>query len=155
MQGDDYQVHQKIRELFSGKQRALFQRSDYKIVVISDTAIKGSVLILGTYVIGDQLPFTLRLNSSYRSKDNGKRVALPAVSKNWVQEKLERAGVKGMFKIIPEKTRCSMKGSTKVTLNSVFIVGFLEVFDDKKFTDALQKGIGSGKGFGFGMINIY
>ncbi len=155
MQGSDYQVHQKIRELFPGEQRVLFQRSDYKIFVISKTAIKESELSQNTFAVGDQYSFTLRLNSSHRSKKEGKRVALPDVSKDWVQKKLEQAGIKGMYNIIPEKTRCFMKGLTKITLSSVFIVGFLEILDEKKFMDTLYKGIGKGKSFGFGMINIY
>lgn len=155
MQGSDYQVHQKIRELFPGEQRVLFQRSDYKIVIISDTAIKESELYENTFAVGEQQSFTLRLNPSYRSKKNGKRVILPSVSKDWVQKKLEEVGVKGMYHIIPEKPKCFMKGSTKITLGSVFITGFLEVLDEKKFAQALRKGIGKGKSFGFGMINIY
>lgn len=155
MQGSDYQVHQKIRELFPGEQRVLFQRSDYKIFVISKTAIKESELYQNTFAVGEQQSFTLRLNPSYRSRENGKCIALLPVSKDWIQKKLKQAGVKGMYNIISEKSRCFMKGSTKITLSSVFITGFLEVFDDRKFAHALRKGIGRGKSFGFGMINIY
>jgi len=153
MLGSNYQVHQKVRELFPGEQRVLFQRSDYGIVVISKTAIKESELQKNTFTVGDQYPFTLRLNSSH--KKNGKRVALSDVSKDWVQKKLGQAGVKGMYNIIPEKAQCFMKGSTKITLSSVFITGFFEILDEEKFIYALYNGIGKGKSFGFGMINIY
>jgi len=54
-----------------------------------------------------------------------------------------------------EGPRISAKGEHKITLSSVFVTGMCQVKDVIRFKTALTKGIGHGKGLGFGMINIF
>lgn len=46
------------------------------------------------------------------------------------------------------------KTSPKITLGAVVFEGVLQVTDSPKFKEALQKGIGSGKAYGFGLLSV-
>jgi len=51
----------------------------------------------------------------------------------------------------PDNTR---RKGTALTFETVIFEGKLQVSDKAKFTETLQKGVGSGKGYGFGLLSI-
>ena len=46
------------------------------------------------------------------------------------------------------------KSPHRVTLDGVTFEGVLEVTDAEKFREALAKGVGSGKAYGFGLLSV-
>lgn len=158
--GDDYQVHQEIRKMFPGNQKVLFQRCDEGIFIFSekkpDTVISFKEINVSTYVNGGQYPFTLRLNPAKKDKETGKRVAIDApIVKEWIKKQLSSIGIDANFQYIREGTRRSIRQGKTVSLISVLTFGVLTVKDANLFQKALVNGIGHGKGFGFGLVNLF
>ena len=159
--GDDYQVHQKVRKMFPGNQKALFQRCDEGTFIFSEKkpdAVDFSIkeIVLSAYVNGGQYPFTLRLNPAKRDMKTGKRIAIDALEvKEWIKKQLSSIGIEANFQYIREGTRRSIRQGKTVSLISVLTFGVLTVKDTGLFQKALIDGIGHGKGFGFGLINLF
>jgi CRISPR-associated protein Cas6/Cse3/CasE subtype I-E len=155
--GDDYRVHQKVREMFPGNQRVLFQRLGGFITIVS--AQKPLVSVKTTEISElkeEQFLFSVLLNPVIDRNGNPKRVSWEKI-RAWVINKIKSAGAD----IIPETMqlqsgcRVSRKGDKLISLYSVFVTGVLNVLDKNQFFLACQTGIGHGKGLGFGLINIY
>ena len=162
MDGDDYKVHQAIRDIFPGGQRVLFQRSDVNALVLSkERPVKDGlevkeVDLSSLAIVGEQYIFTLRLNPAKRDIKTKKRVALSEQeTRTWVEDKLKGTGVVSKFKYSREGSRRSMKGDMKISLASVLCYGVLTVKDPDLFRQAIEQGIGHGKGLGFGFLNIF
>lgn len=162
LDGDDYKMHQAIRDIFPGGQRVLFQRSDMDALVLSkEQPIKEGLEVKeidlsSLAVVGEQHIFTLRLNPAKRDIKTRKRVTLSEQeTRTWIEEKLKGAGVNSKFKYAREGTRRSMKGGMKISLASVLCYGVLTVRDADLFRQAVEQGIGHGKGLGFGFLNIF
>ena len=58
------------------------------------------------------------------------------------------------FKKIKQHLERDKKKAHKLTFNGVLFEGVLEIVDDDEFYRALEDGIGSAKGFGFGLLSI-
>jgi len=153
---DDYEAHQLIARLFETSSKKLWQRDDYRITVLSShpclegesREITEEDLSQGQYMVN------LRLNPSTRK--NGKRISLPKEKiYGWVKEKLNLAGVEAVFQCTNEGIRRSRKGSSVISLASVLVVGILTVKNQKIFEQSVKNGIGHGKGFGFGLLNVF
>lgn len=111
---------------------------------------------------GQVLRFRLRANPTKRSKQNGKRegVLKAEDQTTWLQRKGEIGG----FEIIDVNamdegfSRDSLTDSVQVkhavTMLSVRFDGILRVTDADAFRETLISGIGSAKGFGFGLLSI-
>jgi CRISPR system Cascade subunit CasE len=155
--GDDYQQHQKVKELFPGNQRVLFQRTDSEIVILSEKKSDLPAKEVDTSSkVGDQHMFTLRLNPAKRDMKTKKRVALePEQVKTWIKKQLEAIGVEARSQYIREDIHRSIRQEKTVSLASVLCFGVLTVKDASLFEKSLINGIGHGKGFGFGMLNIW
>jgi CRISPR-associated protein Cas6/Cse3/CasE subtype I-E len=159
--GDDYQQHQAIRNIFPGDQKILFQSHDAGVLVLSDKkpeAIDVSVMDVNvsSYENGGKYAFTIRLNPVKRDINTKKRVAIEAdMVKAWIRKQLSSAGVDVIFQYVREGTRRSFRQGKKVSLVSVLCFGVLTIKDADTFQKALVSGIGHGKGFGFGMLNVF
>lgn len=164
--GDDYQVHQKLKSIFD-QDDILFQRGRFETVVLSTKAPTNKHQsadtrqisdFLESIDIGSEFLFTARLNPVVTKQINEKGKRYP-VERNkleeWIKSKLEDAGMIAEFIYRTEGPRISAKGEHKITLSSVFVTGICQVKDVIRFKTALTKGIGHGKGLGFGMINIF
>jgi CRISPR-associated protein Cas6/Cse3/CasE, subtype I-E/ECOLI len=159
---DDYQVHQKIRKMFPGNQKILFQRCDEGIFILSEkkpgTVISVKEIDISIYANGGQFPFSLRLNPAKRDKKTGKRVAIdPLEVKEWIKKQLSSnaVGIEANFQYLREGIRRSIRQGKTVSLVSVLTFGVLTIKDASLFQKALTGGIGHGKGFGFGLINLF
>jgi CRISPR-associated protein Cas6/Cse3/CasE subtype I-E len=156
--GDDYKIHQYVRSIFEGDQKVMFQVTDSNIIVISENKvanIESQEIDLNKYK-GGSYSFSIRLNPSKRDIKTGKKVRLePTSIKAWIKDKLEKNGINARFQYIPEGIRNSKKGDNVISLNSVLCFGSFTVSDFSLFYKAVSCGIGSGKGLGFGMLNIF
>ena len=158
---DDYQVHQKVREIFPKGQKVLFQRCDGGVFILSEKkpdaeGLSVKEVDISSYKDGGQHPFTLRLNPAKRDIKTHKRVAVdPNLTKEWIKKQLTAVGIETNFQYIREGTRLSFRQEKTVSLVSVLIFGVLTIKDSGLFQKALVGGIGHGKGFGFGLINLF
>ena len=164
--GDDYQVHQKLKIIFD-QDDILFQRGKFETVVLSTKApakqhpsavTKQISVFLNALDSKSEFLFTARLNPVVTKKidDKGKRYPVEQSRlQEWINNKLEAAGMVAEFIYNTEGPRISMKKEHRITLSSVFVTGMCQVKDVSRFKNALIKGIGHSKGFGFGMLNIF
>ena len=164
--GDDYQVHQKLKNIFD-QDDILFQRGRFETVVLSSKAPSNHHPTMVTHQIsafldsidfGSDFLFTARLNPVVTKKINDKGKRYPVEQnrlRDWINRKLEDAGMIAEFIYSPEGPRISMKKEHKITLSSAFVTGMCQVKDVNRFKKALTKGIGHSKGLGFGMLNIF
>jgi CRISPR-associated protein Cas6/Cse3/CasE subtype I-E len=161
IKGDDYRLHQHVREIFPGEQRVLFQTTDDSIIVISQNqAVKGDVTSTrvdpASFADGKRHTFTLRLNPVKRDKKTRKRVPQDESQiKKWIAERLLDIGVEARFQYVFENIHQSKRREEKISFFSVLCFGSLVVKDGQTFAYALANGIGHGKGFGFGLLNVF
>ena len=164
--GDDYQVHQKLKNIFD-EDDILFQRGKFETVVLSNKApvilhppmvTKQISDFLDSIDNGSELLFTIRLNPVVTKKIDAKGKRYP-IEKNrlrdWINNKLEGAGMIAEFIYNTEGARICLKKQHKITLSSVFVTGMCQIKNITCFKGALTKGIGHSKGLGFGMLNIF
>ena len=115
-------------------------------------------------VPGQSLAFRLRANPTIKRKfDDGqhKRVGLyrEEEQKKWLERKAEGGG----FRLLSVRTgrqdivggRIHRNGAThKLRLLAVRFDGLLQVTDPDCLRETVRRGIGSGKGFGFGLLSL-
>jgi CRISPR system Cascade subunit CasE len=113
---------------------------------------------------GQVLAFRLRANPTVKRRfPNGdhKRVGIyrPEEQLAW----LERKGELGGFRVLSVRTchepeaggRMQRQGEThKLKFYTVRFDGILQVIDPQRLQETLRQGIGSGKGFGFGLLSL-
>jgi len=102
--------------------------------------------------------FIFRLYANPTVKRNGKRQALYRVEDQlrWLGRKLETAGARLLDVRQPSGERRRFRGNDgrQLVMLGVKFNGLLEVFSPDLLTGALADGIGSGKGFGFGLLSL-
>jgi CRISPR system Cascade subunit CasE len=117
------------------------------------------------FQIGEKLAFRMCVNPTVKKsrsdKDQGQRVGIRCEEEqlSWLERKIDQAGAiltlvhtSNESKIKGELNRQDLKSS--LTFFSVQFDGFLKVREPEKLVETLQTGIGSGKGFGFGLISL-
>jgi CRISPR system Cascade subunit CasE len=124
------------------------------------------------FTAGDILRYHIRINPVKRSKDSGKRLAVKWSGDTelpeeylvkWFQEKTTRNDAGFTIK------QCNLAGSTwisgyknhrdeghdpKLTFYAADFNGLLQVTDIQKLLSTIRQGIGSAKGFGFGLLTV-
>lgn len=117
---------------------------------------------------GQMLTFRLRANPTKRlgkaaGDDHGKRVGIYREEEQiaWLARKGEQHGFRLVHaqvsrdgKIKDEKDAGRDGAVHKLELLSVQFDGILQVTDPDRLVSAVQNGIGSGKGFGFGLLSL-
>ncbi len=161
IKGDDYAAHKQLAEAFH-EQRILFQRRGNKTLVLSEKPVNGGgrdvSRVLARVNPGDQFIFVARLNPVAARQIEGKtrRVSLETGRvKPWLESMFRKNGFAAEFTFTTEGTRRSVKGAVCISLNSVVVNGVLTVEDPGLFRNAVEKGIGHGRGLGFGFLNIF
>ena len=105
---------------------------------------------------GQRLAFRLRANPTV--KREGKRLGLlrEEEQRTWLERKAGMGGFRLVeCVVISESTvRCARTGGTTMSWASVRFEGHLVVEEPASFVCALEKGIGSGKAFGFGLLSV-
>lgn len=158
--GDDYAQHQHVKSIFPGDQKVLFQQQDSGLLVWSSCKPLGDYTTkevdVYSYAKGSTYPFTIRLNPVKRDAKTRKRVGIdPEQVKAWIRKQLTDKGMSINFQYVREGVRRSQKKGATISHASVLCFGTLTVTDAKLFSDVLTAGIGHGKGFGFGFLNIF
>lgn len=111
------------------------------------------------FTVGQMLVFRLRANPTV--KREGKRFGLVREEdqRAWLARKAEQSGFRVLsVRVSPEGWVRGMihreEADHPLTLLSVRFDGLLQVSDPDKLSAALRRGIGSGKGFGFGLLSL-
>lgn len=178
---DPYELHRTLMRAFpsaeaGGPGRILFRSegdSDHPLVIVqSDIEADWSRLPLAEgYLVASPLqkPFDpkfaagqvlrFRIEANPTLKREGKRVFLTDESQqvDW----LKRKSVAGGFDVIQLTSVRSRRvlgsayrGDNAVVLGSALFDGILRIHDPAVFRSTLQSGIGSAKGFGFGLLSL-
>ena len=103
------------------------------------------------------LVFRLRANPTV--KRDGKRLGLlkEEEQRSWIHRKGASGGFEPLsITVIPEGFMKCTKGSSdnKLSFHSVMFEGVLRITDADTFRASIENGIGSAKGFGFGMLSV-
>ena len=170
--GDDPATYEQARCLFrvdeeSNNLRVLVQsrvRPDWSLLtaeryLLSDAEMKEFDPVLEA---GRLLRFRLRANPTVKiktDKRNGRRVGIYEEEKQckWLKKKGEKGGFEVMEYSVSSNgfSVSSKSGETdKIKHLAVLFDGVLRVTDEGAFREALESGIGSAKGFGFGLLSI-
>jgi CRISPR system Cascade subunit CasE len=114
------------------------------------------------FVQGQMLRFRLRANPTRRIKDSGKRQGIlgEEAQTDWLRKK----GLQSGFEVIDatvikegfaeDKMTDTNDRKHNLTILSVRFDGLLRVIDPDAFRQTIEQGIGSAKGFGFGLLSI-
>jgi CRISPR system Cascade subunit CasE len=103
--------------------------------------------------------FTVRLNATKREKESGKIRAITGKENlvEWFCTKCETWGfstVREKLEIVDAGLQNFEKSNNDVTQNSAVFKGVLKVTDRDLFIKSFEEGIGRGKAFGFGLLEI-
>jgi len=152
---DDYIIHKKIKTLFPGEQKVLFQRSGGFITVLSEKNSETHPSKEITNLTDNQYLFSIRLNPVINRNKGPRKV--PDLKK-WIENKLN---IPDTMELIPstlsysKECRVSLKNDNKISLHSVFVTGALRVINKENLFKVYQTGIGHAKGLGFGFLNLF
>lgn len=111
---------------------------------------------------GQCLYFRLRANPTVKRKfpdrDKSKRIGLykEENQRSWLARKAEQGGFTILDVIVTSEGTISGKTKIRHDLNLIAVrfEGQLQVTDPVTFSDTLERGIGSGKGLGFGLLSL-
>jgi CRISPR system Cascade subunit CasE len=158
-----YQNHQALKNLFLGEGRVLFQNLGSSLLVLSQIKLsdeyRNNFLIdfldIDNCLNGDIMNFSIRLNACKGSQ--GKRYTLKEDEfERWVDWKMGQAGVSLVKKSIHnEGVIVSDRQGGHCYHASLFVSGILKVEDRVLFSKSVELGIGHGKAFGFGLLNVF
>jgi CRISPR system Cascade subunit CasE len=164
---NNYRNHQMLKELFPGEGRVLFHKNKNKIMALSsielDEKFKGDI---GIDHIGNavnyidnikekEVQFSIRLNGCKQVK--GKALTLlKSDIEPWVDSKLSKCGIDVTSRFIKDEgIFLSLKNDQCIYHASLFVCGTLKIVDEDLFKNFAINGIGRGRAFGFGLLNVY
>jgi CRISPR-associated protein Cas6/Cse3/CasE subtype I-E len=158
-----YENHQALKEMFPGdckllwvlKNGYIIAMCDRKAADIADEA--DFIEYFGDVkydLSGDSIPFSVRVNPT--KKVDKKRIALVGEEvDNYIYRKFTNIGAAVLsLTVKKEKLQVSRKKKQTIYHNSVLVTGFLSVTDKELFIEGLNHGIGTAKGFGFGLVEV-
>lgn len=179
---DDYSVHKWVYDLFlaTNSERFLYvdkgwNRGIYTILVLSPQPPREQTdFLVETREIPERFwnhthyAFEIVLNPVRRSrqvegssKKKLEAIVAPKALREWFVEKAEKAGFEPdqerlQILVLPSQQfqQKFQEPSRKVTQNKVQFSGILTVTDKEAFLQACTHGIGRGKGFGFGLLQL-
>lgn len=172
-----YRLHQRLRFCANGEQRVLFRiESTYPQITIliqskerpDWTQFQDKFMLVSSDVKSyNRFPqeglyrFRILANPSKQSDEHGRIGILePDGQVEWLKRKLmENGAVLRDVSIVFAKPYKPYKGFTQnqkgyMVIYGVMFEGFLQVTDTKLFQQALDNGIGRGKGLGFGLLSV-
>lgn len=116
--------------------------------------------ISNEFLTHDKYSFEVVLNPTKRDCISGKTIAIRG-RKTISQWFVDKAPKSWGFRVEPESLQVQnmdvktfVKKGHKVTLNSANLMGTIIITDRTKFVESFQKGIGRGRAFGFGLLQI-
>lgn len=180
---DDYSIHRVVYGLFedvrtdsdkeSGKSCGILYADkggnfqERQIIILSDRPpvnkeglkLSESIIISDKFLSFTCYRFEINLNPVRRDSKSGKLRPLKSINEitEWFLEKSAKCGFaieEKYLEISINNSKIFNKGNSKVTLNSATVKGQLNVVNRELFTKNLMEGIGRGKAFGFGLLQI-
>lgn len=179
-----YRVHQRLRMAFSAEPRLLFRVEDLpnnagtQILIQSHIQPNWSAFeefpVLLTppehkvfepiLEVGRRYRFRLLANPTVKKKSpDGRKVRLSLFKddeqRTWLTRKLAEAGAKPVtFMAMPRGLQHSHKSPQKDERTqahfAVLFEGILQVTDPAQLNEAIVNGVGSAKGYGFGLLSL-
>lgn len=138
-----------------------------KLLILSDRAPNPpqyghieSTILEESFLMHDHYGFEITLNPTKRDPSTGKTIPIRGreTIKEWF---IKKAPVLFGFEVKVEKLQIQSldvkvfdKKGHRVTQGSASLIGELFVTDRSKFIDSFKKGIGRGKAFGFGLLQL-
>jgi CRISPR system Cascade subunit CasE len=112
-----------------------------------------------TFTSGQRLCFRLRANPTVKREGKRRPLLGEGEQRTWLDRKGAEAGFRVVrTEVTPEGASCGRKpaGGATMTLthHAVRFDGVLAVADPERLRQALPAGIGSAKGFGFGLLSL-
>jgi len=171
---DGYQWHRQIWDSFPGRpesERDFLFRTDqfdkaFRVLLLSgDVPESTGHLLWQTKTVAESFlkyshyRFQLKANPTFRRSADGRRLAI--FDELQLKEWLDRKAVAGGFRVDPAslvvgapQTEVFNKNGRRGTHVAVDFQGILQVHDLPIFTESFQHGIGSAKGFGYGLLML-
>jgi len=166
-----YGIHKLIYSLFPGEKRSfLFYdrpecRFGKEILILSEmqpllppVGILQSKVIPDSFLENSSYAFQIMLNAVKRNSE-GKLV--PIIGKEeaaaWFLSKQNSWGfevIQDSFEVFETGVQIFEKGETKITQSKASFRGVLRVTDRSVFKQSFEQGIGRGKAFGFGLLQL-
>jgi CRISPR system Cascade subunit CasE len=166
-----YRIHKLIYSLFPGEKRSfLFYdrpecRFGKEILILSEmqpllppVGILQSKVIPDSFLENSSYAFQIMLNAVKRNSE-GKLV--PIIGKEeaaaWFLSKQNSWGfevIQDSFEVFETGVQIFEKGETKITQSKASFRGVLRVTDRSVFKQSFEQGIGRGKAFGFGLLQL-
>jgi CRISPR system Cascade subunit CasE len=111
------------------------------------------------FAAGQRLCFRLRANPTVKREGKRRPLLGEDEQRAWLDRKGEEAGFRAIrVEVTPEGASCGRKSSGGATMtlthHAVRFDGVLSVADPERLRQALGAGVGSAKGFGFGLLSL-
>lgn len=161
---DVYKQHQQLTAIFTNSPKVRFRIDDETgVTVYSEKPPVGSIQcktsILKNYAVGDIIKFRLRANVEKREfirNGKGSRVGIrePELVAKWFNDQATRCGfsLENMIGVSPPYCLRGNRDGRPLMYNTVDFEGILKITDEDKFKESYENGVGSAKGFGFGLL---
>lgn len=170
---DDYTIHKLVYSLFPGSQRKFLFLDRYgdfnsrKILMVSQENPQNPAFgrieiktIPENFLKAQSYAFEVRLNPVKRANGNKKMIPVTGIPylTEWFLGKQKNWG----FNANPERLEIFDTGiqeiakdkNTTILHNKATFRGVLQVTESKKFQESFRNGIGRGKAFGFGLLQL-
>lgn len=160
---DVYKAHCVLRSIFPGTGKLLYQGFGSSLLVLAEDKTEHNGVLVEECGSADEIlnrlddvvMFSVRLNAVKANKR--KRYALDREQSNpWVRNKLSGLGFDILdLTIKDEGMVVSERRGSKCYHSSLFVAGLLNITNRDVFNSAVKNGIGHGKAFGFGLLNVF
>lgn len=164
--GDDYTCHRAVKAFFPEESRVLFRRDHGRIRVQSSSAPVQKTadfnpnweceVLNHNATITDDVDFVIRYNPTKML--TGSRKIIPLFGEDaidWLTMRLEEALDISVIQAIAHDIVNPVKlDGTRLTLNSVHARVAGSIKSREKLETLVESGLGRGKAFGFGMIDV-
>lgn len=169
---DAYTFHKLIYSLFPGDKREFLYLDKgglygtrSVLILSSKDPLQPDVGMIRTKIIPDffleqeNYAFEVRLNPVRRKTGSSRMIPVKADKDllNWFMERQSRWGINATsdsLRIDDKGIQVIQKGKSRIIHNQATFKGVLRVIDNKKFRQAFSTGLGRGKAFGFGLLQI-
>ena len=174
---DDYSIHRFVYSCFPMDSQVVSSRFLYvdkgatrggrALLILSerepaipDGISSTSTIVSQHFMSFSRYAFEVELNPVKRDKTSGKRLAVIGQLNllKWFLEHTEKWGFSAdtdSLSVHSKPTRQFQKGDKKYTFNRALFRGKLTVTNQEVFLQTFLQGIGHGKGFGFGLLQLF
>ena len=168
--GDAYGIHKIVYSLFPGNRREFLfldkgvkNQSKQILIVSQNQPEKPSVGCIETKIIPSELlnkevyAFEIKLNPVLRVDSEERPIKTKPEIVEWFMRHQISWGFeadRSRFEIVEQGMQSFKRRGVKIVHNLAVCRGILRVVDRTKFIQSFQNGIGRGKAFGFGLLQI-